>query len=226
MQRSATDPTAPNWTHLRSVETLFTVRMLLLAAFKDLSTCRAQRGRSCERGAAGGGDFPLIPWAFDLGKKICHSNVTTAETMHEAFVRSEEAFMANSTPKVTQPPLLDFGWPEDQVSDHARPHPVPLAPVSQPRGHASSGKHARRGRRIMTKAACRGVRSLLKTLCKSLSGRPIPLHGILGTAPAGGHHGLPRAGHLVHERLQRRVDARARRHVRCSASGQLRVRRL
>ena len=145
MQRSATDPTAPNWTHLRSVETLFTVRMLLLAAFKDLSTCRAQRGRSCERAAAEGGHFPLIPWAFRARKKICHSNVTTAETMHEAFVRSEEAFMANSTPKVTQPPLLDFGWPEDQVSDHARPHPVPLAPVSPPSGHASSEKHARRG---------------------------------------------------------------------------------
>ena len=135
-------------------EVVYRVSLSLLA-LSGSSTCRAQRGRSCERGAAGGGDFPLIPWAFDLGKKICHSNVTTAETMHEAFVRSEEAFMANSTPKVTQPPLLDFGWPEDQVSDHARPHPVPLAPVSQPRGHASSGKHARRGRRIMTKAACK-----------------------------------------------------------------------
>ena len=157
MQRSATDPTAPNWTHLRSVETLFTVRMLLLAAFKDLSTCRAQRGRSCERGAAGGGDFSLDPWAFHLGKKICHSNVTTAETMHEAFVRSEEAFMANSTPKVTHPPLLDFGWPEDQVSDHARPHPVPLAPVSPPRGHASSGKSGHRASGFIAKAACRGL---------------------------------------------------------------------
>ena len=155
------DPTAPAWTHQHSVETLFTVRMLLLAAFKDLSTCRAQRGRSCERAAAGGGHFPLIPWAFRARKKICHSNVTTAETMHEAFVRSEQAFMANSTPKVTQPPLLDFGWPEDQVSDHARPHPVPLAPVSPPRGHASSEKHARRGSGFMTKAACNDLSSYL-----------------------------------------------------------------
>ena len=86
-------------------EVVYRVSLSLLA-LSGSSTCRAQRGRSCERGAAGGGDFPLIPWAFDLGKKICHSNVTTAETMHEAFVRSEEAFTwCTQVPKLPNRPL-------------------------------------------------------------------------------------------------------------------------
>ena len=95
MPRAATDRAATSTAKKDSEETSFTVRMSLLAAFKDLSTCRAQRGRSCERGAAGGGDFSLDPWAFHLGKKICHSNVTIARAMHEGFVRSEEGFMAS-----------------------------------------------------------------------------------------------------------------------------------
>ena len=48
MPRAATDRAATSTAQKHSEETSFTVRMSLLAAFKDLSTCRAQRGRSCE----------------------------------------------------------------------------------------------------------------------------------------------------------------------------------
>ena len=48
MPRAATDRAATSTAQKDSEETSFTVRMSLLAAFKDLSTCRAQRGRSCE----------------------------------------------------------------------------------------------------------------------------------------------------------------------------------
>ena len=65
-------------------------------------TCRAQRGRRCERGAAGRGGFSLIGAPFELREKICHSNSALAVTMREAFVASAEAFVENWGAKVTQ----------------------------------------------------------------------------------------------------------------------------
>ena len=98
MRRSATDHVLPRMTQPRSVQTLFTVRTLLLAAIRRSSTCRAQRGRSCERGARVGGRCSLIVWPFELRKKTCHSKSGTLGSNIEAFVRLEEAFMVNWGP--------------------------------------------------------------------------------------------------------------------------------
>ena len=136
MRRSATDHVVPRRTQPRSVQTLFTVRTLLLAAIRRSSTCRAQRGRSCERGARVGGRCSLIVWPFELRKKTCHSNVAIARAKHEAFGRSEEAFMANWGPKVTQLgplTLVHLKTKSVTMPDPSRPprHPWPRPGPSQ-----------------------------------------------------------------------------------------------
>ena len=70
MPRSATDRTAASTAKKVSLETLFTVRTLLPAAFEKLSTFRAQRGRSCERGAVGGVVSHLFLHRFAPGKNL------------------------------------------------------------------------------------------------------------------------------------------------------------
>ena len=71
-------------------------------AIRQQRTCRAQRGRRCERGAVGRGGFSLIGAPFELRKKICPRKSALAGTMGEAFVASAEAFMENGGAKVTQ----------------------------------------------------------------------------------------------------------------------------
>ena len=75
---------------------------LLLLPRKILGACRAQRGRSCERGVSLRGDFPLIGSPFSLGKKIFIGNSAMARTNHEGFGRPEQGFMPIWGAKVTQ----------------------------------------------------------------------------------------------------------------------------
>ena len=63
----------------------------------------------------------MISAPFCSGKKICHSNVTTADAMREAFMRSEDAFMENWGPKVTQ--LL--GGRGDSMKQASVTDPIP-----------------------------------------------------------------------------------------------------
>ena len=66
----------------------------------------------------------MISAPFCSGKKICHSNVATADAMREAFMRSEDAFMENWGPKVTQ--LL--GGEGDWMKAASVTDPIPTRP--------------------------------------------------------------------------------------------------
>ena len=65
-------------------------------------TCRPRSGRRAVRTASAGGRKSRIGWAFEFGKKICHSNSHLAETMRLIFARADVTFMPNSTTEVNQ----------------------------------------------------------------------------------------------------------------------------
>ena len=76
----------------------------------------------------------MISAPFCSGKKICHSNVATADAMREAFMRSEDAFMENWGPPPRSWVTLGGGWMKaasvtDPIPTRRRPtrqrHPDP-----------------------------------------------------------------------------------------------------
>jgi hypothetical protein len=72
----------------------------------------------------------LIPWAFDLRKKICHRKSASPVTMGEGFVAATAGFMANWGPKVTQLAPL--------TSLDLKPEPVTMTDPSRHPGHRSA----------------------------------------------------------------------------------------
>ena len=59
------------------------------------SNCRAQRGRSCERGVERGVICHGLAGRLRKKKVLCHSNMAIAETIVDSFKREEAGFSSN-----------------------------------------------------------------------------------------------------------------------------------
>ena len=121
---------------------------------KDLSTCRAQRGRSCERAGLGGGGCSLIGWASGARKKILTGNVASAETLVAPFSRADIAFMPYSAPEVTQLARAAFFSLKASCMTIPMPHRPPWTRWRCPDPHQEREKHAHGARRFIARAAC------------------------------------------------------------------------
>ena len=122
---------------------------------------RAHRPRAARPKPRAAGAFKAIfsfifAW-LELGKKICQSNVATAETMGFRFTRSEVGEGPIGRAKVTQLlPGLTFGAKPRPVTPSYTTRatsPVATRPGSQP----SREKSGHRARRFMASSACTSV---------------------------------------------------------------------